>query len=465
MLNLIAFLLAIWCSLLLLPFFNNLVERQLDLKVLINPYALGIMILLYCIIGVASGFYPAIVLSGLKLIRILKSGFSFTGNKSFAGKSLIVFQFAISVFLIISTIVIFQQLSFIQHKDQGYDKDHVLVLPVDGLVRRNYQSLKEALATVQGVKSVSCGAEETTNIHWDDEINTTPNNTAPFVFVNASPTDIDFVKTLGTHIVKGTDFTLADWQQMDSSRGPENWRTTYMLNESAVKAMGWTPDEAIGKIIYRSGQKGIVKAVLQDFNFSSLHDPIRPLVVFLDSNYYHIYQIFVKVSGNDIPAVIEGLSKTWKERVTHRPFQYHFLDDNFNRNYHNEQQTAKIFSTFSSLAILLACLGLFALGAFSTVQRAREIGIRKILGADIREIVLLISADFLKLVIIASLIAFPISWLLANRWLQEFAYRIQISWWVFVVAGIMATLVAWISIGYQAIRAASINPVKSLRAE
>jgi putative ABC transport system permease protein len=314
--------------------------------------------------------------------------------------------------------------------------------------------------------SVTCGAEEITNINWDDEINITANRfDASSVLVNASPTDIDFVKTMGMHILSGSDFTLSDWQLMDSSRGAANWQTSYMLNESAVKAMGWTPGQAIGKIIYRSGSKGTIKAVLQDFNFTSLHEPIRPLVVFLDSQYYHIYQIFVKVTGRNLPSVIQGLGNTWKERVSHRPFQYHFLDDNFSRIYHNEQQTAGIFGTFSSLAILLACLGLFALAAYTTIQRAKEIGIRKILGAGVQEIVLLISGDFIKLVVIASLIAFPVAWYSANSWLQQFAYRIHINWLVFVFAGITATLIALVSISFQALRAANVNPVTSLRSE
>ena len=437
----------------------------MDIWSLATPLALGVLLLLYLFISIASGIYPAFILSGLKLIKVLKTGFSFSGTTGFARRTLIVFQFAVSVFLIISTILIFQQLYFIQHKNLGYDQDHVVVLPVDALVRRNYQTLKESIERVPGVLSVSCGAEETTNINWDDEINTTANSSAPSVFVNASPTDIDFVKTMGMHIVSGSDFTLADWKLMDTTRGPDNWQTSYMLNESAAKAMGWTPEQAIGKIIYRSGQKGTVKAVLKDFNFTSLHDPIRPLIIFLDSNYFHIYQMYVKVADRNLPAIIQTLGDNWKQRVSHRPFQYHFLDENFNRIYHSEKQTAGIFSTFSSLAILLACLGLFALAAYTTVQRAKEIGVRKILGAGVKEIVLLISGDFIKLVVVASLIAFPVAWFSANSWLQQFAYRISINWWVFVMAAAAAAIVALAAISSQAIKAALANPVNSLRSE
>ena len=465
LLNMMAFISAIWISILLLPLFNSLVERTLDIRSLATPLALGVMLLLYLVISIASGLYPAFILSGLKLIKVLKAGFSFSGTTGFAKRTLIVFQFAVSVFLIISTILIFQQLYFVQHKNLGYDKDHVIVLPADALVRRDYQNLKESIERVPGVLSVSCGAEEITNVNWDDQINTTTDHSVPSMYVNASPTDIDFVKTMGMHIISGSDFTLADWKLMDTTRGNGDWQTTYMLNESAAKAMGWTPQQAIGKIIYRSGQKGTIKAVLKDFNFTSLHEPIRPLVIFLDSNYFHIYQMYVKVSNRNLPATIQSLSDNWKERVSHRPFQYHFLDENFNRIYHNEKQTAGIFSTFSSLAILLACLGLFALAAYTTVQRAREIGVRKILGAGVKEIVLLISGDFIKLVVVASLIAFPVAWFSANSWLQQFAYRIPINWWVFVIAAAAATIVALAAISSQAIKAALANPVNSLRSE
>jgi putative ABC transport system permease protein len=238
-----------------------------------------------------------------------------------------------------------------------------------------------------------------------------------------------------------------------------------MLNETAAKALGWTPEQAIGRTIYRSGASGIVKAVVKDFHYAPLHQPIGPLVIFLDPYYGHIFQCFVKVSGRDLPATLSDLETTWKQRVPHRPFQYHFLDDTYNKIYHAERQTAGIFTTFSTLAILLACLGLFALAAYSTVQRAKEIGIRKVLGAGVGQIVLLISGDFLKLVGVASLIAFPVAWWTMRDWLAQFAYRIDIHWWVFGAAGIAAVLVTLLTIGLQAIRAANTSLVKSLRSE
>ena len=187
--------------------------------------------------------------------------------------------------------------------------------------------------------------------------------------------------------------------------------------------------------------------------------------MFLDSGYSHIYQCYAKISGQNIPATLQALNDTWRRYVAHRPFEYHFLDDNYNMLYHNEQQTAKIFSTFSTLAIFLACLGLFALAGYISVQRAKEIGIRKVLGAEVMQIVMLISRDFVRLVAIASLIAFPVAWLSMKSWLQGFAYRIDINWWVFLAAGMVTTLIALLTIGFQAVRAANMNPIKSLKVE
>jgi len=237
------------------------------------------------------------------------------------------------------------------------------------------------------------------------------------------------------------------------------------LNESAVKALGLTPEQVIGKTLYLNFNKGIVKAVVNDFHFAPLHEAIKPLVIFLDSGYTRTYQCYVKISGQNIPATLQALNDTWRRYVAHRPFEYHFLDDNYNMLYHNEQQTAKIFSTFSTLAIFLACLGLFALAGYITVQRAKEIGIRKVLGAEVTQIVMLISGDFVKLVAIASLIAFPVAWLSMNSWLQSFAYRVSINWWVFLAAGLATTSIALLTIGFQAMRAANMNPIKSLKVE
>ncbi len=465
LLNLFSVSLAIFLVISFLPEFNRLVDRQLDLTILVRPLSISFLLLFYCIISVVAGAYPAFILSRLKLIKILKSGFSFSGDSGTLRRSLIVLQFFISVFLIISTIIILQQMSFIRNKNLGYNKEHIAVLPVDGVMRPNFQAIKEAIEQVPNVVSVSCGAEETTHIQWDDEVTKSNSFSATPLFVNASPTDIDFVKTMGLHIMAGSDYTLSDWMQLSDANDPH---TSFMLNETLVKALGWSPEEAIGKTIYRGGsggQKGIVKAVVKDFNFASLHEPVKSLVIFLDSNHRHIFQAFVKVSGNNLPATIDALGKVWKQRVSHRPFQYYFLDDSFNSLYHSEQQTAQIFSVFAGLAILLACLGLFALTAYTAIQRTKEIGIRKVLGASVADIVAMLSKDFVILVLIGLFVAIPVSWVAATKWLQGFAYRINITPVVFLIAGCSVIMITLVTVSFQAIKAAIANPVKSLRTE
>jgi putative ABC transport system permease protein len=465
LLNFIAFILAIVLAIFILPLFDQLVERPLDAILLLNPVAVGLMLLLFVLISFASGAYPSFILSNIKLIKVLRSGFSFSAKGGVLRKFLIVFQFIVSVFLIISTSIIFQQLSYIQHKNLGYDKEHLIVLPVDVIMRANFQLIKEAMKRVPGVRSVSSGYQEITNIGWGDALRTSLSPAAAPLFVTVSPTDIDFIQTTGVRILAGSDYSLSDWKRLDSSNFNPGRFSAYMLNESSVKALGWTPEQAIGKKLYLNFNEGIVKAVVKDFHFAPLHEPIRPLVIFLDSGYAHIYQCYVKISGQNIPATLQALNDTWRSYVPHRPFQFHFLDDNYNMLYHNEQQTAKIFSTFSTIAIFLACLGLFTLAGYITVQRAKEIGIRKVLGAQVLQIVVLISKDFIKLVVIASLIAFPVAWIFMNSWLQGFAYRVNISWRVFIIAGVATTIIALLTISFQAIRAAYMNPIKSLKTE
>jgi putative ABC transport system permease protein len=465
LLNFIALVLAGILAIFVLPLFQQLVDRPLDPTLLLNPAAIGLTLLFFALISFASGAYPSFILSNIKLIKVLKSGFSFSAGGGGLRKSLIVFQFAVSVFLIVATTIIFRQLSYIQNKQLGYDKDHLVVLPVDGIIRSNYQPLKDALERVPGVASVSSGYQEMTNITWGDAIRTSSATSAAPLFVTVTPADIDFVRTTGLHLVAGSDYNLSDWKQLDSANKSPDRHTAYMLNESAVKALGLTADQAIGKTFYLNFNKGVVKAVVKDFHYAPLQEQIKPLVIFLDSGYKHIYQCYVKISGRNIPSTLQSLNDTWDKYVHHRPFQFHFLDDNYNTLYHNERQTAKIFSTFSMLAILLACLGLFALAGYITVQRAKEIGIRKVLGAEVTQIVFLVSKDFVRLVAIGALIAFPVAWLSMNKWLQTFAYRINIEWWVFLAAGFATGIIALLTISFQAVRAANMNPVKSLKTE
>jgi putative ABC transport system permease protein len=454
----IAVLLALGVSLMALPFFNGLTGKEFSRGTLFNPLVLGMLGLLCVVVSLMAGLYPAVTLSNIKLIRILKSGFAFSSGRGLR-KSLIVFQFVVSVFLIISTIIILEQLAYIKNKDLGFNKSDVVVLPLDDKTYAHYEAFKSELLSLPQVRYVTAAYGEPINVQWGDGLT---GENGQEITVNAIPCDEDFVKALGLKIIAGTDFTRADVMQMDTSDNNKHLKYSYMLNESAVKALGWKMEDAIGRGVSK-GVPGTVKAVVKDFHFRSLHEPITPLILFLNSGSTN--SMFMKIKPEDISGTLSRLKQIWNGRVTHRPFEYHFLDDDYDALYTTEQRTAKVFSTFSALAILLACLGLFGLTAFAASRRAKEIGIRKVLGANIAGLVLLIAKDFLLFVLVAIVVASPVAWWAARKWLQDFAYRISIEWWVFALAGVIAIFIALVSISFQALKVAVANPVKSLRAE
>ena len=452
-------LLALGLSFLLLPYFNELAGKSLERSVLVAPVTLIGLLILSVLIAFTAGAYPSFVLSNGKIIKILKSGFKLRGSNGLR-KTLIIVQFVISIFLIAATTIILQQLSYIQKKDLGYNKEQVIVLPMDNRVFEHYDDVKSVLAAHPNILSVAGAYEEPTHIDWGDGISAGAHGETKRLTVNAIPVDEDFVKTLGLKIVAGSDFSDADVKAFDTSNGGQNLHHSYMLNESAAKALGWTPEEAVGKIISK-GTDGPVKAVVKDFHFRSFHEAIGPLLIFLDKRM--VQTIFVKASGN-IPEVLIHLQGVWKQRAD-RPFEYHFLDEDFDALYRTEQRTAGVFTTFAMLAIVLACLGLFALTAYAMVQRTKEMGIRKILGATVTNILTLVSKDFIVLIIIAMIIAIPIAWLAMSKWLENFVYKTEVHWWVFGLAGIATLIIALITISLQAIKTALANPVKNLRTE
>jgi putative ABC transport system permease protein len=454
---LIAVLLALCTAWMLIPYFNSLSGIKFQASVLLSPYLLGALFILGILISLASGAYPALLLSNLKLIKIMKSGFSFSSGGG-VRKSLIVFQFVISIFLIVSTIIILQQLYYIRNKDLGYNKNNIIVLPLDDKTFERYTALKAEILSLRQVQHVTA-ARAPVNVEWSDGIK---GENGRDITVNAIPSDEDFVKTFDVKIISGTDFSRADVMQMDTTDDDKKLKYSFMLNESAAKALGWKPEDAIGRSISK-GVPGTVKAVVKDFHFHSLHEPITPLIIFLDSR--RANSIFIKILPGDIPSALQSLKTIWNQREKHRPFEYHFLDEDFDALYKAEQRTADVFTAFSVMAILLACLGLFALTAYAVFQRTKEIGIRKVLGAGIPDVVFLLAKDFLLLVTIAIVIASPVAWWAMHKWLEDFAYRIDIAWWLFFAAGGLTLLIALITISAQAIKAALMNPVKSLRTE
>jgi putative ABC transport system permease protein len=277
--------------------------------------------------------------------------------------------------------------------------------------------------------------------------------------VTALPVERNFLKTLGIKLVQGIDFTVADEQR--STSADENQRTYgFIINEKAANALGWKAGEAIGKHIGLNGRKGEIRGVVQNFNFASLHQEIAPIVMFTED---YFGKILIKTSGNNIAQTISAVKEKWSAFNPATPFEYHFLDQEFDDMYKSEQRTGSILTAFTLVTIFISCLGLFGLAVFSTKQRIKEVGVRKVLGASVFSIVRLVSGDFLKLVIVSVIIASPIAWYAMHRWLQDFAYKISIQLWVFIAAGAVAIAIAFITVSVQSLKAALANPVKSLR--
>jgi len=460
LLTLIALVFGIVLAILFLPYFNQLTGKQLSLLVWVHPLTALVVLGLCLFIAFASGSYPAFVLSNVRLINILKSGLKLSSSGGLFRQALIVVQFTASVGLIIATIIVVQQLNYIRHKDLGYDKNHVIVITTDDNAHRQYEALKKEIALIPGITNVSGANAMPTSVQWGDGITADDGHGKKKLNIICLPSDVGLIKTLNMILLAGADFNDDEFKLMDTANKGKNFKYSFILNETAVKSLGWTPRQAIGKTIIK-GEPGTVIGVIKDFHFASLHQPIGPMMLFLDTAFTNY--ILLKTTGQNIPATLQALQILWKNRVPTMPFSYRFLDDNYNSMYQSEQKTAALFSTFSGLAILLACMGLFALSAFTTAQRTKEIGIRKVLGADVTAIVALIAREFLKLTFIAVLIASPLAWYFMNYWLQDFAYRISVSGWVFILAGGGAILIAFVTVSFQSIKAALANPVNSLR--
>ena len=454
--------LALLLGVLLIPYFNNITGKEFTSEILLQPVPIISLVIFAVLVSFLAGFYPAMILSGTKVLSVLKKGFRITGGGGTLRKSLIVIQFSISVFLIIYTAIILQQMNFMQTKNLGYDKDHIAVLPIGGKMLRDFQSIKDAIRQVPGVEGVTAAYETPEFVEWGDGINVTDEKGKKEISLNAMPVDLDFTKTLKMQIVAGRDFQQSDLAMMDTSNSYTNFQQPYIINESLAKKIGWTPGEAIGKTIEK-GYAGPVVGVVKDFNFNSLREPIGPMLIFLGRDYSRSFM--ARINGNDVQATLGRLEMLWKQRLPERPFTYHFLDEDYNKLYVGEQRSSALFTIAATLAILLACLGLFGLAAFTTVQRTKEIGIRRVLGANITSITMLIAKNFLLMIGIAIIVAIPLAWYAGTQWLQDFAFRIPVQGWIFIAAAAATVLIALATVGFHSVRSALANPVKSLRTE
>ncbi len=457
LLTLIAFMMALGYVWLVLPFFNDFTGIELSLNPAVHPWLLPGLLAIGLFTGLIAGSYPAFFLSSFQPITVLKGRFT-AGKKSLGLRSgLVVFQFFISIALIMCTLVVYRQLSFIQNKQLGYDKTQVLVLPEAWMLGKQLDVFRNQLTQDPRVLHVSTSGYLPAGNSYNNNFFVSPeHNSSQLLKTLRYDVDEEYLETLGMKLISGRNF----------SKEFGNDSTGVILNESAAKALGWEKD-ALDRVITRSDNEGKQRAyrvigVVADFHFKSLHEPISPLVMVLG---YNEGNIIVKAKTADIAGLIRDTENRWKALASSEPFSYSFLDDRFNSTYQAEQKIGLLLGIFAGLTIFVACLGLFGLAMFTTEQRVKEIGVRKVLGASVAGITGLLAKDFLKLVLIAVVIAAPVAWWAMSQWLAGFAYRIAVPGWLFVLAGLLAVVVAFLTVGFQSVKAAVANPVRSLRNE
>lgn len=443
-----------------LPWLNSISGQKLSISTLLQWQILLPIFITPFFVGVLSGIYPALFMSSFRPVQTLKGIFKIGGSNISMRKALVVVQFSISIILIITTAIVFQQLHYMQQTSLGFDKDHIAIVPYNNAIGKNFEAFRTELLSNSSFKDIGRSSRIPTGRLLDDQGAYTlsgdsmvPTNTD----IKYVSVDYDFVPTYGIQMAAGRNFSRA--YGLDTSG--------FIINESAVKALGWkSPQDAVGKDFKYGNTPGHIIGVVKDFNFESMHQQIVPMVlVMFPPSVDYFNNISVKLTGNNLSAAMDYMQKTWQKYLPEIPYQYNFLDENFDKLYSSEQRQGTLFTVFACIAIFIACLGLFGLSAFTITQRVKEIGVRKVLGANVSSIVSLLSKDFLRLVLISSIVAFPLAWYAMNNWLRDFAYRIDIQWWVFIVAAVAAALVALITVSFQAIKAAIANPVKSLRTE
>jgi putative ABC transport system permease protein len=455
----IAMILAIILTWLSVSYFNDISGKNLALADLFKPGFLVFMLLLPLLVGSLAGSYPAFFLSSFQPVQVLKGKINKGFRRSNFRSGLVIFQFFTSIVLIIGTIVVFRQLNYIQNKKIGFNKDQVLVINGTGALGNNTVAFKNEVAKMSGVRAASfAGYLPVSNSSRNDnsfstEAVMTDKNGFNMQVWNI---DYDYIPTLGMEMLEGRNFS--------SSYGADS--TAVIINESTARLIGFS--EPVGKKLYTSdGNAGnsivyTIVGVVKNFNYQSLRENVGPLCFRLGDNRW---ATAFKVAASDVQGLIKNIESKWKSMAPGMPFMYEFLDESFDSMYRAEQRMGKVALSFAVLAILIACLGLFGLATYMAEQRTKEIGVRKVLGASVPDIVSMLSKDFAKLVLIAAIIAFPFAWFVMNRWLEDFAYRINIGWWVFVIAGMSAIFIALVTVSFQAIKAAFANPVNSLRTE
>ena len=452
MLTVLAVIVALILMTLLLPVFNQVTQKQMILSFSDAVFWLK-LVAITLITGLISGSYPALFLSSFNPVKVLKGTVKLTTGAVLFRKGLVVFQFALSMVLIIGTIVVLKQVNFIQTRNLGYDRENLIYIPIEGELINKYATWKNEALKMQGIQNISLISDnpanldqQTNSVDWEGrDANTLISFEHPIA-------GYDFVQTMKLKMADGRFF----------SRDFPSDSNAYIINETAAKKMAYA--HPVGRTLTVNGRKGIITGILKDFHFRSLHEQIQPLIMKFGERYGY-GDILIHTQPGKTKEALASLEKLCKELNPQFPFSYSFSDEEYQKLYRNEQIVGKLSDAFAFLAIFISCLGLLGLVMFTAEQRTKEIGIRKVLGATVSGIVQLMSADFIKLVFIAIIIATPIGGWTMTKWLNDFAYKITISWWTFALAGGIAVFIAVFTISFQAIKAAMANPVKSLRTE
>ncbi|MEO6979457.1 MAG: FtsX-like permease family protein, partial [Mucilaginibacter sp.] len=443
---------SIFLLVLLLPVFNQVTQKQIELPFGQPEFWLRVGVITL-VTGLVSGSYPALFLSSFNPVKVLKGTLKLDTGTTLFRKGLVVFQFVLSVVLVTGTVIISKQMDYIQSKNLGYDRQNLVYIPMEGNLFAKYSVFKQEALRMAGVQAVTRMSNSPTNIQ---------NSTGGVDWIGKDPSvNIQFTQSsVGYDLVKALKIKVLAGREFSKDFATDS--VGFMVNEAALKRINYK--DPIGQPLTMWGKKGKIIGVVQDFHFNSLHDQIKPLILRAgeqdaDGN------ILIRTQPGKTREVMAAVEKLYKQLNPSFPFTFYFADDEYTKMYQSEQIVGKLSDAFSFLAIFISCLGLLGLAMFTAEQRFKEIGIRKVLGASVRSLFTLLSSEFLVLVVIALVIAFPISWYSSNKWLQSFEYRTPIQWWVFLLSGGLIIFIALLTVSFQAIKAALINPIKSLRSE
>jgi putative ABC transport system permease protein len=451
--SLLALLFALICVAVLLPEFNSLTGKNFNSRSVFNGSMFFYSLALAVITGVLAGIYPAIYLSSFSPSYVLKGKLRSGAKSRYFRGALVVSQFSLSIILLIGTFVIRDQLTYMQDKNLGIKKDNIIYMKMRGELRNNHDAFKSELTRYPEIKSVTTSSELPTNIRWATTgVDWEGKIPGYMIHWSVMSVDFDYIDTFGLEILEGRNFS----KEMST-----DIRTAYIINETGVAVLGY--ENAIGKKFSLWDTEGTIIGVARDFHINSLHEQIEPLIIIVNPNWNSF--VFVKISSNNIRSVIAKIKEIHKRMNPDYPFQFHFLDAEYENIYLSEKRTGRLFQYFSFLAIFISGLGLFGLSSFMAEQRTKEIGIRKVLGANVPVILLQLLRDFTKWVFIANIIAWPIGYFVMNQWLKNFAYRTDFDWRIFFLSGVITLLIAMTTVGFKSLRAATANPVDSLRYE